>query len=226
METKSKCPFLGFYHYGVILTYLSVVAAIIGIYFSVGGNKEPLPYVGVICLLISGLCDAFDGAVARTRKNRSREDLLFGERIDSLSDLIAFGVAPTAIMFGMGINRWFYLPIFVFYALCALIRLAYFDVTEIIRTEKVDCGKRTYYDGLPVTNAAVIIPICFLIATMFNTGSIGYTATMLIGYSIVGFAFIFKFKLPKIGVKTIIKILLGVAIILAILLFLNLKVFN
>lgn len=226
MDTKNKCPFLGFYHYGVILTYLSVVAAIIGIYFSVGGNKEPLPYVGVICLLISGLCDSFDGAVARTRKNRSKEDLMFGERIDSLSDLIAFGFAPTAIMFGMGINKWFYIPIFAFYTLCALIRLAYFDVTEIIRTEKDDCGKRTYYDGLPVTNAAIIIPLCFLIATMFNTGSVGYILTMLIGYTVVGFAFILRFKLPKIGVKTILKIVTVIAIILAILLFLNLKVFN
>ena len=69
VEKKRKV--VGFYHYGVILTYLSVVAAIVGICFSVGGNKGPLPYVGVICLLISGICDSFDGAVARTRKNRN-----------------------------------------------------------------------------------------------------------------------------------------------------------
>lgn len=214
MQSKSKCPFLGFYHYGVILTYMSVAAAVVGIYFSVGGNKEPLPYIGVICLLISGVCDSFDGMVARTRKNRSKEDLMFGERIDSLSDLIAFGLAPTAIMFGMGINRWYFLPIFILYVLCALIRLAYFDVTEILRTEKEDYGKRKYYDGLPVTNAAVIIPACYLIATMFSNGSLGYVLTMLIGYIIVAFAFILKFRIPKVGFKTIMKILLGVAVIL------------
>ncbi len=179
-----------------------------------GGNKEPLPYIGVICLLISGICDSFDGMVARTRKNRSKEDLMFGERIDSLSDLIAFGLAPTAIMFGMGINRWYFLPIFILYVLCALIRLAYFDVTEILRTEKEDCGKRKYYDGLPVTNAAVIIPACYLIATMFSNGSLGYTLTMLIGYIVVAFAFILKFRIPKVGFKTIMKILLGVALLL------------
>ena len=120
-EKNSKCPFVGFYHYGVILTYLSVAAAIIGIYFSVGGNREPLPYIGVICLLISGVCDSFDGMVARTRKNRSREDLMFGERIDSLSDLIAFGVAPTAIGFGMQINRWFFIPVFVIYQIIVIL---------------------------------------------------------------------------------------------------------
>jgi len=91
MKNTNK-KLVGFYHYGVILTYLSVVAAIVGICFSVGGNKGARPDIGVICLLISGVCDAFDGAVAKTRKNRTREDRMFGERIDSLSDLIAFGV--------------------------------------------------------------------------------------------------------------------------------------
>ena len=221
---KSRCPFLGFYHYGVILTYLSVAAAITGIYFSVGGRMEPRPVVGVICLLISGICDSFDGAVARTRKNRSKEDKLFGERIDSLSDLIAFGVAPTAIGFGMAINRWFFFPVFVLFILCALIRLAYFDVTEEIRMQDPNCGKRKFYEGLPVTNAAFIIPIFYLIATMFAPHSIGMTATMVSGYLIVAIAFISKFKLKKPGVKAIIKIMIAIAILLSILLAVNIAV--
>ena len=224
-ESKRK-GFVGFYHYGVILTYLSVFAAIVGICFSVGGNKAPQPAIGIICLLISGLCDAFDGAVARTRKNRTREDKMFGERIDSLSDLIAFGVAPAMIGFGMKINRWFFIPVFVIYVLCALIRLAYFDVTEEIRMEDENCGVRKFYEGLPVTNSAFIIPIFYLIATMFNAQSIGYTLTMLIGYLSVSFAFVYRFKLPKLKVKDILKLLVIVIIVLGGLLALNLLVFN
>ena len=102
MKCESK-RFVGFWHYGVVLTYLSVVSAVIGICFSIGGNKRSLPEVGVICLLLSGFCDGFDGAVAKTRKNRTKQDAMFGERIDSLSDLIAFGVAPVMIGFGISI---------------------------------------------------------------------------------------------------------------------------
>ncbi len=65
MKCESK-RFVGFWHYGVVLTYLSVVSAVIGICFSIGGNKRSLPEVGVICLLLSGFCDGFDGAVAKT----------------------------------------------------------------------------------------------------------------------------------------------------------------
>ena len=209
---KCKC-FIGFWHYGVILTYLSLVSAVVGICFSVGGHREALPWVGVICLLISGICDAFDGAVARTRKNRTREDCMFGERIDSLADLVAFGVAPAMIGFGMQINRWYYIPVFAIYVLCGLVRLAYFDVTEQIRTEDPNCGKRTYYEGLPITNAAFFVPLFYLIATLFDPGSVAYTAVMLVGYLALAVAFILPFKMPKPGVKKIC-ILMGILLVL------------
>ena len=206
---NKKKSLIGFYHYGVILTYLSLAAAVIGICFSVGGNRDAYPTVGVVCLLISGLCDAFDGAVARTRKNRTREDRMFGERIDSLADLVAFGVAPAMIGFGMQINRWYYLPVFIVFVLCGLIRLAYFDVTETIRTEDPNCGKRTYYEGLPITNVAFFLPIFYLIATLFSPRSVPYTAVMLFGYLSMAIAFILPFKMPKPSIKTIL-ILIGI----------------
>ena len=55
---------LGFYNYTVWLTYGSLVSAVIGIFVSLAGHGHP--YIGAIFLLISGLCDAFDGMIART----------------------------------------------------------------------------------------------------------------------------------------------------------------
>ena len=215
MNNRNK--FVGFWHYGVILTYLSLAAAIVGICFSVGGARESSPVVGLVCLFISGLCDAFDGIVARTRKNRTREDRMFGERIDSLTDLIAFGVAPAMIGFGMKINRWFYMPVYVIYVLCGLVRLAYFDVTEAIRTEDPDCGKRTYYEGLPITASALILPVFYMIATLFDPYSIGRTAVMLSGYLLLSLLFVLRFKTPKPGIKGILTLIGALFVVLAVL---------
>ena len=55
---------IGYYNYTVILTYLGLISSIIGIYFSI----EFVPFIGIICLLVSGLCDMFDGKVARTKE--------------------------------------------------------------------------------------------------------------------------------------------------------------
>ena len=223
MKNTNK-KLVGFYHYGVILTYLSVVAAIVGICFSVGGNKGARPDIGVICLLISGVCDAFDGAVAKTRKNRTREDRMFGERIDSLSDLIAFGVAPAMIGFGMRLNRWYFLPVYAVFVLCALIRLAYFDVTEELRTSEENCGRRLYYEGLPVTNVAFALPIFYLVAIMFAPHSIGRNAVMLTGYLALSAAFVIRFKMPKLGIKGLLIAMGILGEILGALLYINLAV--
>ena len=174
--------FVGHWHYGVVLTYLSVASAIVGIFFSASLN----PGYGVLCLLICGFCDGFDGAVAKTRKNRTREDRMFGEQIDSLSDIVAFGVAPIMIGWGMGMREWYYAPIFVAFSLCALIRLAYFNVEEAIRVENAPEARRTSYVGLPVTNVAIGLPIFYMVATMFRD-SAAINATNPYGFSDVSF---------------------------------------
>ncbi len=199
---------VGFYHYGVILTYLSAVAGVVGIILSLTVN----PMGGVVCLLVSGLCDAFDGAVASTRKNRSDADRLFGTQIDSLSDLIAFGVAPIFIGIGLGMKEWyFYVPLCLF-PLCALIRLAYYNVTE----ETYKKGKRIAFEGLPVTNAAVAIPVFYLIATMFTFLSpLAVKLIMLFGYCLTAFLYVLRFRMPKAGIRGLL-IAIGIVTVLVI----------
>ena len=194
---KRKAPFVGFWHYGVILTYFSVAAAIVGILVSAMYGA----FWGVVCLFVSGICDAFDGVVANTRKDRTETDKNFGAHIDSLSDMIAFGVAPIAIGFFMGMEEWYYIPVFVIFTLCALIRLAYFDVTEEERI-KSGGGKRTSFEGLPVTNVAVGVPVFYLIATMFKfTAPLAMELIMAFCYLLISFLFVFRFRMPKAGTR-------------------------
>lgn len=149
---------LGYYNYTVILTYLSFCSGITGIWVASKGH----PGIAVICLLISGLCDAFDGRVARMR-NSTESEKRFGIQIDSLSDLVCFGVLPCFIGYASGMKSPLYIPVFCLFALAALIRLAYFNVAEEDR-QKTETGKRKHYSGLPVTSISVIMPLFFLLA--------------------------------------------------------------
>ena len=92
---------IGFYDYTVILTYLSILSGTTGIILCLNGIGHP--YLGMFFLLFSGLCDTFDGKVARMKQNRTEEMKLFGIQIDSLADLISFGVLPACI--GMAMFR-------------------------------------------------------------------------------------------------------------------------
>ena len=84
---------IGFYDYTVVLTYMSLLSAVSGI--ALAANRHPI--IATFCLLFCGLCDMFDGRVARTKINRTSDEKSFGIQIDSLSDLVAFGVLPAML---------------------------------------------------------------------------------------------------------------------------------
>ena len=146
-------PMLGFYNYTVILTYLSLCSGVTGIWFCMTGH----PVIASICLLFSGLCDAFDGRVARMRKQSTEPEKRFGIQLASLCDLVCFGVLPCFIGYAAGMKSPFYIPVFCLFTLAALIRLAYFNVTEEERQQQTT-EKRKNYLGLPVTSSSLIFP--------------------------------------------------------------------
>ena len=123
---------LGFYNYTVVLTYIGAASGVYGIMSTLTRQS---PRIGIICLMLSGLCDMFDGAVAKTRK-RTDDEKRFGIQIDSLADLICFGVLPACIGYAIGLRRSWHQWILVGYALAALIRLAYFNVMEENRQKR------------------------------------------------------------------------------------------
>lgn len=204
--------FVGYWHYGVILTYMSLALSVCGICFAAAYGGPRRDDIAAFFVLLAGLCDAFDGMVAKTRKHRSDNDKLFGMNIDSLSDMVSFGIAPIMVGVAMGMTRWYYCIVYVLFALCGLVRLAYYDVSEVNRLKDPTSVRRDSYEGLPITNVSLALPVFYLFATMFDAHPewIGLNAETIIIYKsiimmslyvICGFLFVFKFKMFKARVK-------------------------
>ena len=122
---RSKKGLLGYYNYTVILTYIGMLVAFFGIALVLEGEYCK----AVLCLMVAGACDMFDGAVASTRPRMPKERR-FGVQIDSLCDLICFGVLPALMVYILNGRSGIALVVCSLYVLCALIRLAYFNVLE------------------------------------------------------------------------------------------------
>ncbi len=144
---------VGYYNPSVILTYVGLIFSVIGIFQAFGGNFK----AALVCLMISGICDMFDGTIAKKIK-RDKYAKSFGIQIDSLCDLICFGVFPGIISYCMGLNKLKIAGICVisFYILAAVIRLGYYNVLEEVHRDSGEVT--TGFRGLPVTTASLVIP--------------------------------------------------------------------
>lgn len=187
---------IGYYNYTVILTYLSLISALFGTHLAFRGE----PVGALICLLLCGAFDSFDGMVARTKKGRTEEEKKFGIQIDSLVDMFSFGIFPAIIGYTMGLNGWLWFAIFALYAICAISRLGYFNVAEEMR-QKETTEKRKYYQGLPVTSSSLIFPAVYLLKAAVGLGTMqGIYGIMML---VVALAFVIDFKVIKPGLKGI-----------------------
>ena len=84
-DTEKKTGLIGFYNYTVVLTYIGMWIGFLGVMLAIKDR-----YVGsLICLMLAGVCDMFDGTIASTKKDRTRDEPPFGKHIDSLYSFFA-----------------------------------------------------------------------------------------------------------------------------------------
>ncbi len=116
-------------------------------------------------LLVAALIfDVLDGRIARWRQKTSA----IGRELDSLADIISFGVAPAMMGYAMGMNGLFDRIVLAYFVACGVSRLARYNVTA----EELSAGgdKVKYFEGTPIPTSLLIVGILFFAA---STGAVG-----------------------------------------------------
>lgn len=147
---------LGLLNPPILVTMSGLLCALAASWLAQGGEPE----LALVGLIGAGLCDLFDGLVARRCKldQRARK---FGVQIDSLVDMVSFGLTPVLIAVAFGLSGLTGMIIGALYLCTAVQRLAHFNV--IVQQES---GPLRYYTGLPVTFIALILPLVLALATL------------------------------------------------------------
>ena len=177
---------VGMWNKSVILTYVGMGFAVLGMIIAVGGFDIKYAFA---CFMVAGVCDLFDGAVAR-RCERTEDEKAFGVQIDSLVDMISFIALPITIFVAMGMTHFYQIALYVIYAICGVARLAYFNVMTADEN-----GPVRYYTGLPVTYAALIFPVLYLVKYVLASNVFELFYTILI--FVVAALFVLKVKIVK-----------------------------
>ncbi len=184
--------FIGYYNKSIILTFIGLFFTILGIKFSFDHQLV----LSLISLLLSGLCDTFDGTVASLVK-RNKEEKLYGVQLDSLVDVICFGLFPIIICIHLGYNSFWNIFIYFIFLFCGVSRLAFFNV---------DKDNQKYFRGLPITMSSFILSSIMLITIN--------EIVIMVSLLLLSVLFVLNFKIPKssFGLK-ILYLIIGLFII-------------
>lgn len=150
--------------------------------------------------------DFLDGRVARLRNKAS----LMGQELDSLADLVSFGVAPASIAYTVGLRTRADAALLTVFVLCGLTRLARFNVTVANIPKDAKTGKSKYFEGTPIPTTLVLVAaMYYLVETerygadlpggTWFAGSVAEVHPLVIAFLLSGSAMISKsLKVPKI----------------------------
>ena len=124
-------------------------------------SQDSRQLVLAACLVpLAIVFDALDGRIARWRHTSSA----MGRELDSLADVISFGVAPAAIAYAAGLNGVGDQVVLILFAACGLSRLARYNVTAETLAEGSASGTVPYFEGTPITFS--VIPLTLLLLAM------------------------------------------------------------
>ena len=197
------------------LTIFGVCLGLSSIKFAIDLNYE----IAVIAIGFAAILDTLDGRVARLIKGASK----VGKELDSLTDVISFGVAPSFVMYFWAINEigrfgWMFVLI---YTVCCALRLARFNLTNI---EESESWKINFFEGVPSPAAAglVLLPLILSLSELvqFENTAIISSAVILIT-SILMVSKIPTYSLKRILIPRYLTIflLLGIGIYLSLVIF-------
>jgi CDP-diacylglycerol--serine O-phosphatidyltransferase len=129
------------------------------------GNSRFL-WVAFLLLPLALVCDVLDGIVARATP--ARQSTLGGD-LDSLADVISFGVAPAVLGFTLGLRGGWDMLCLTYFVVCGVSRLARFNVTAAALADPAT-GKVRYFEGTPIPTSILIV---MLLGIAFYLGSVG-----------------------------------------------------
>ena len=173
------------------ITLLSLSSGFTSIRFSLKGDWE----IAIYLILLATIFDFFDGWFARKLKSGSN----FGAELDSLSDFVSFGVAPSFLIYLWSTNTLGSLGwgATLFFVICSALRLARFTADIYITNKPID--KNEYFTGVPSPAAAGLILLPLFIFFEFQIEFLKNDYLNLITTIVIGFMMISK--IPTISIK-------------------------
>lgn len=186
---KSKFV-IGYYNLADLVTLFGLLC---GVFSCVLVAQHPI--VAMILIGLAALCDTMDGKIARTNKKSTKRERFYGVQLDSLCDLVSFGVAPCFMAYNLGYQTAFDLILYALFIACGAIRLANFNTEAALDTTDL---RMRHFTGIPIPISGLVFPVVFILH-LLTDGNVGWLFRIM--FLLVGFGYICRVRFPKPTLK-------------------------
>ena len=180
--------FIGYFSIANTVTLFGLISSVTACFLAANGNIKFALYM----MFLSCLCDTFDGKIARAKQNRTPAEKFYGVQLDSLCDVISFGVTPCFIAFSFGFDGWFDVLVYCFFVVCGATRLAYFNTLSNEHPGKMMKSFR----GVPIPISTLVITLLFLLTTFIPASVTVWIFRIALLALSLGFVLNVKIKKP------------------------------
>lgn len=183
MASKRHLSMLRSYTAADALTIGNAACGTIAIFLCleyVATGSDRFLWIAFLLLPLALVCDVFDGLVARA--DRSRQSTLGGD-LDSLADVISFGVAPAVLGYTLGLRGGWDMLALTYFVVCGVSRLARFNVTAAALADR-ETGKVKYFEGTPIPTSIVIVMLLGAAFYLGHTGDALWLGVHRVGHAL------------------------------------------
>ncbi len=189
---------IGYYNLANLVTVLGLSCALLAC-FLISQNHF---VTAMLAFSVAGLCDAMDGKIARATVSTGKRAKFYGVQLDSLCDVVSFGVVPCFMAYQLGYNRTLDIILYLLFIICGAIRLANFNTEAAMDTPDL---KMNHFTGVPIPFSVTIFPLLVIVHLLAEQPV--YWLFRIV-FLIVGLGYIARFRIPKTSGKA--QLLIGI----------------
>ena len=168
--TNQRLSMIRSYTWADLLTLANASCGTVSVFAClsyIAGDQSRWLWTAFVLPVFALIFDAADGYVARLDARRQSR---LGADLDSLADIVSFGVAPAVLGYTLGLRGFWDAIVLTFFVCCGISRLARFNVTAATLTN-VATGKVKYFEGLPIPTSVVLVMAMAALFWMDRTGA-------------------------------------------------------
>lgn len=202
---------IGYYNLANLVTLLGLCCALLACFLLAQGNTA----VAMLAFACAGLCDMMDGRIARASNTSGKRVRFYGVQLDSLCDVVSFGIVPCFMAFWLGYRGTLDILIYLVFAACGATRLANFNTEVAMDSPNL---RSSHFTGLPIPFSVIVFPLLMIVHVL--AGPVAWLFRLV--FLLLGIGYILRVRVPKPTGKLQIAIILFELVVLIALLIITL----